>query len=139
MLNYTYVDSSVLYYLSSGTATTPATQIHDQFLNVSPHSVNATLYYEDQKLVRPRLGGLSRRVPDRPALQVGSAGRQRQLRDDQHRRFASYKLTDHLKLTFDALNITNQEADQWSGKQRRAQRVFSTTGRQFFLGASYTF
>jgi hypothetical protein len=50
MVNYTYVDSSVLYYLSTGTATTPATQIHDQFLNVSPHSVNATLYYEDTKL-----------------------------------------------------------------------------------------
>ena len=52
---------------------------------------------------------------------------------------ASYKLTPHLKLTFDALNLTNQAADQWSGKVRRAQRVFSVTGRQFFLGASYTF
>lgn len=139
MLNYTYVDSSVLYYLSTGTATTPATQIHDQFLNVSPHSVNATLYYEDEKL--------SARVSVAYRDEYLTALPFKSEVPDANGSYAttnvdaslSYQLTPHLKLTFDALNITNQEADQWSGKERRAQRVFSTTGRQFFLGASYTF
>ena len=139
MLNYTYVDSSVLYYLSSGTATTPATQIHDQFLNVSPHSVNATLYYEDQKLsARVSVAYRDEYLTALPfKSEVPDAnGSYATTNVDAS---ASYKLTPHLKLTFDALNLTNQAADQWSGKVRRAQRVFSVTGRQFFLGASYTF
>jgi iron complex outermembrane receptor protein len=139
MLNYTYVDSSVLYYLSTGTATTPATQIHDQFLNVSPHSVNATLYYEDTKL--------SARVSVAYRDEYLTALPFKSEVPDANGSYAttnidasvSYKLTDKLKLTFDALNITNQEADQWSGKTRRSQRVFSSTGRQFFFGASYVF
>ena len=139
MLNYTYVDSSVLYYLSTGTATTPATQIHDQFLNVSPHSVNATLYYEDEKL--------SARVSVAYRDEYLTALPFKSEVPDANGSYAttnvdaslSYQLTSHLKLTFDALNITNQAADQWSGKERRSQRVYSTTGRQFFLGASYTF
>jgi TonB-dependent receptor len=139
MVNYTYVDSSVLYYLSSGTATTPATQIHDQFLSVSPHSVNATLYYEDTKFsARVSVAYRDEYLTALPfKSEVPDAnGSYATTNIDAS---ASYKLTNNLKLTFDALNITNQEADQWSGKQRRSQRVFSTTGRQFFLGASYTF
>ena len=46
LLNYTYVDSKVLYYLSSGVT---ATTTFDQFPNVSPHSVNGTLYYENDR------------------------------------------------------------------------------------------
>jgi len=139
MLNYTYVDSSVLYYLSTGTATTPATQIHDQFLNVSPHSVNATLYYEDQKLsARVSVAYRDEYLTALPfKSEVPDAnGSYATTNVDAS---ASYKLTPNLKLTFDALNLTNQAADQWSGKVRRAQRVYSVTGRQFFLGASYTF
>ncbi len=139
MLNYTYVDSSVLYYLSTGTATTPATQIHDQFLNVSPHSVNATLYYEDQKLsARVSVAYRDEYLTALPfKSEVPDAnGSYATTNVDAS---ASYKLTNNLKLTFDALNITNQAADQWSGKVRRAQRVYSKTGRQFFFGASYTF
>jgi TonB-dependent receptor len=139
MVNYTYVDSSVLYYLSTGTATTPATQIHDQFLNVSPHSVNATLYYEDSKL--------SARVSVAYRDEYLTALPFKSEVPDANGSYAttnvdasiSYQLTPHFKLTADALNITNQEADQWSGKQRRSQRVFSTTGRQFFFGGSYVF
>lgn len=139
MVNYTYVDSSVLYYLSTGTATTPATQIHDQFLNVSPHSVNATLYYEDTKL--------SARVSVAYRDEYLTALPFKSEVPDANGSYAttnvdasiSYQLTPHFKLTADALNITNQEADQWSGKQRRSQRVFSTTGRQFFFGGSYVF
>ena len=43
-MNYTYVKSSVLYYLS--TARKRGGDLN-QFVNVSPHAVNATLYYDD--------------------------------------------------------------------------------------------
>ena len=52
---------------------------------------------------------------------------------------ASVTLSDHLKLNFDALNLTNQATDNWSGEQRRSQRVTSVTGRQFFFGAQWVY
>ena len=36
----------MLYYLSTGLT---ATTTHDQFVNVSPNSVNATLFYDDNR------------------------------------------------------------------------------------------
>jgi hypothetical protein len=51
----------------------------------------------------------------------------------------SFNITDRIKITADALNLTNQAADQYSGKVRKSQRVYSTTGRQFFIGASFAF
>jgi len=44
-----------------------------------------------------------------------------------------------VKLNFDALNLTNQATDNWSGEERRSQRVTSVTGRQFFVGAQYRY
>jgi iron complex outermembrane recepter protein len=51
----------------------------------------------------------------------------------------SITLSDHVKLSFDALNLTNQATDNWSGEERRSQRVTSVTGRQFFMGAQYRY
>ena len=134
--NYTYVDSSVLYYLSSGLT---ATITHDQFVNVSPNSYNATLYYEDGKL-SGRVS-LAKRDPYLVALPFKAEvadgfGSYATTNIDAS---ASYQITPKLKITFDALNLTNQAADQWSGKTRLSTRVYSITGRQFFLGASYAF
>ena len=51
----------------------------------------------------------------------------------------SYKLTDKLTLTADAINLTNQPTSYWDGVTRRDQQVYSSTGRQFFVGARYKF
>jgi outer membrane receptor protein involved in Fe transport len=50
-----------------------------------------------------------------------------------------FKLSEHFKLNFDALNLTNQSTDNWSGEERRSQRVTSVTGRQYFIGAQYNY
>lgn len=136
LLNYTYVDSEVLYYLSSGIG---AASVKDSLANVSPKSVNATLYYEDDTF-QARVSIAYRdeylfQLPIKSTLQ-DSYGFYATTNVDAS---ASYKLSDNLKLTFDALNLTNQKGDQWSGKVRKSQRVYSETGRQFFLGAAYTF
>jgi iron complex outermembrane recepter protein len=136
LLNYTYVDSSVLYYLTTGAAGNTA---HDQLANVSPNSVNATVYYEKGKF-QGRVSVAYRdeyivALPIKATLQE-SWGSYSTTNVDAS---ASYQLNSHVKFSFDALNLTNQKGDQWSGPTRRAQRVYSTTGRQFFLGASYTF
>ncbi len=136
ILNYTHVDSEQTYYLTSGTTPVIA---HDQFQNVSPNSVNATLYYDDNRLS----GRVSVAYRDEYIVAfpfkagVNDAfGSYATTNVDMQ---VSYKLTPKLTLKFDGLNLTDQKADQWSGKTRRAQRVYSTTGRQFFLGASYNF
>jgi TonB-dependent receptor len=136
LLNYTYVRSSQTYYLTSGTTPVVA---HAQFQNVSPNSVNATLYYDDGRFSN-RLSVAYRdeyivAFPFKAGVN-DAFGSYATTNVDYS---ASYKLTPKLLIKFDALNLTDQKADQWSGETRRAQRVFSTSGRQFFLGASYTF
>lgn len=137
--NYTYVKSKVLYYLSAGTRTAPPSTTRDQFQNVSPHAVNATLFYDDQRLnVRGSLAYRSAylvALPFKAELPDGFYG-YATLNVDAS---ASYKWNNRVKFTFDALNLTNQAADQYSGKVRKAQRVYSKTGRQFFAGVSYSF
>jgi TonB-dependent receptor len=134
--NYTHVKSSVLYYLSAGVT---ATTTHDQFVNVSPNSVNATLFYDDNRFsthvsVAYRDAYLTA-LPFKAEVPDGNYSYATTNIDAS----MSFKVSDHFKITADALNLTNQAADQYSGKVRKSQRVFSTTGRQFFLGASYTF
>ncbi len=136
LLNYTYVDSRETYYLTTGTTPLVA---HDQFPNVSKNSVNATLYYDDGRfqtrvsvayrdkyiVALPFKAGLNDAFGSYPTTNIDMS--------------ASYQLTPHVKINFDALNLSDQAADQWSGETRLSQRVYSKTGRQFFLGAAYTF
>lgn len=137
--NYTYVKSRVFYYLSAGTASTPPSSTYDEFVNVSPHSVNGTLFYDDSKFsarvsVAYR-GAYLTALPFKAEVPDGNYSYATTNVDAS----ASYKVNDNLKLTVDALNLTNQAGDQYSGALRQSQRVFSKTGRQFFFGASYTF
>jgi TonB-dependent receptor len=136
LFNYTYVDSRETYYLTTGTTPLVA---HNQFPNVSKNSVNATLYYDDGRfqthlsvayrskyiVALPFKAGLNDAFGSYPTTNVDLS--------------ASYQLTPHFKLNFDALNLTDQAADQWSGETRLSQRVYSKTGRQFFLGGMYSF
>ena len=134
--NYTFVKSSVLYYLD---AAHPNLTVHDQFINVSPHSVNATLYYDDNRFsthvsLAYRSAYLTA-LPFKASVPDGNYSYATLNLDAS----AQYKITKNIKLTFDALNLTNQAADQYSGKVRKSQRVFSRTGRQIFFGVGYTF
>ncbi|HEX8302646.1 TonB-dependent receptor [Sphingomonas sp.] len=134
--NYTYVKSSVLYYLSAGVT---ATTTHDQFVNVSPNSVNATLFYDDSRFsarvsVAYRDAYLTA-LPFKAEVPDGNYSYATTNVDAS----MSFNITDRIKITADALNLTNQAADQYSGKVRKSQRVYSTTGRQFFIGASFAF
>jgi TonB-dependent receptor len=141
--NYTYVKSSVLYYLSAGSVVAgkvvPGTAVHDQFVNVSPHAVNATLFYDDKVFsthvsLAYRSAYLTA-LPFKAEVPDGNYS-YATLNVDAS---AQYQWNKHVKFTFDALNLTNQAGDQYSGKLRKSQRVFSKTGRQFFAGVAYSF
>ena len=137
LLNYTYVDSKIDYFLS--TSTVNPTSVQSEFVGVSPNSVNATLFYEDKRF-STRVSAAYRDdylqlVPIKNTLPDvrGSAAT---LNVDAS---LSYAFTDHVKLNIDALNLTNQATDNWSGEKRRSQRVTSVTGRMFFVGAQYSY
>ncbi|MEO5493670.1 MAG: TonB-dependent receptor [Sphingomonas sp.] len=135
-VNYTYVKSSVLYFLSTA-ANAAATK--DQFINVSPHSVNATFFYDDNRFsAHISLAYRSAYLIALP-FKAGIADGFYSYGTTNVDASFSFALTKRFKITGDALNLTDQKGDQYSGKDRKAQRVFSTTGRQFFLGASYSF
>jgi TonB-dependent receptor len=137
LLNYTYVDSEIDYFLS--TSTVNPTSVKSQFVGVSPNSVNATVFYEDKRF-SARVSAAYRDdylqlVPIKNTL-PDVRGSAETLNVDASLSFA---FSDHVKLNIDALNLTNQATDNWSGETRRSQRVTSVTGRQFFVGAQYSY
>lgn len=112
LLNYTYVDSEIDYFLS--TSTINPTSVKSQFVGVSPNSINGTLYYEDTKF-SARVSAAYRddylqMVPIKNTLPDvrGSAST---LNLDAS---LSFTVSDHVKLNLDALNLTNQATDNWS-------------------------
>jgi iron complex outermembrane recepter protein len=137
LLNYTYVNSEIDYFLS--TSTLNPTSVTSEFVGVSPNSVNATIFYEDERF-SARVSAAYRDdylqlVPIKNTL-PDVRGSAETLNVDAS---LSFTINEHIKINVDALNLTNQATDNWSGEQRRSQRVTSVTGRQFFVGAQYRY
>jgi iron complex outermembrane recepter protein len=137
LLNYTYVNSEIDYFLS--TSTLNPTSVTSEFVGVSPNSINATIFYEDQRF-SARVSAAYRDdylqlVPIKNTL-PDVRGSAETLNVDAS---MSFTIDEHFKINVDALNLTNQATDNWSGEQRRSQRVTSVTGRQFFVGAQYRY
>ncbi|NJC41669.1 TonB-dependent receptor [Brevundimonas alba] len=135
-LNYTHVESEIDYCAN---ALCTAFQT-DDLINLSPQSWNATLYYEDDKF-SARVSAASRdgyiqNVPGRNGNQV--EGKKETLNIDAS---ASYQLTDQVEVTFEALNLTDEENHQFvgDGADRESTSVYHHTGRQYFIGARYRF
>ncbi len=51
---------------------------------------------------------------------------------------ASYKLTDNFWLTADAINLTNEKIEQYSGTTTRPRAIYDN-GRQFYIGARFRY
>jgi outer membrane receptor protein involved in Fe transport len=115
------------------------TSVKSQFVGVSPNSVNGTLYYEDKRFSARvsaayrddylQMVPIKNTLPDvrgsAPTTNVDAS--------------MSFKINEHFKINLDALNLSNQSTDNWSGEERRSQRVTSVTGRQLFIGAQYNY
>ncbi|MBC8024967.1 MAG: TonB-dependent receptor [Steroidobacteraceae bacterium] len=137
LINYTYVESEIDYFLS--TSLVNPMSVKSEFVGVSPNSINATVFYEDEKF-SARVSAAYRDdylqlVPIKNTL-ADVRGSAETLNVDAS---VSFTINEHVKLNFDALNLTNQATDNWSGETRRSQRVTSVTGRQFFFGAQYSY
>jgi iron complex outermembrane receptor protein len=50
----------------------------------------------------------------------------------------SYNVTDHITLTFDAINITDEKIEQFSGAEFRPRAIYDN-GRQYYAGVRFKF
>jgi TonB-dependent receptor len=130
--NYTYVDSSISYLDSSG-----AIAAVNQLTNLSHVSYNATLYYENS-IVSARLSMAYRSkyltmVPGRNGADV--EGTASTMNVDAS---LTYHVDGNIALTLEAINLTNQDQDQYFDS---AGLLFADhyTGREFLAGVRYSF
>ena len=134
-LNYTHVESEI-DYCNDALCTTFVT---NDLINLSPEAYNGTFYYEDERL--------SARVSAsyRQAYLQNVPGRNGNLTEGKNDTLnwdvsASFNLTEQISLTFEGLNLTDEENHQYVGDDsRQSTSVYQHTGRQFYLGARYRY
>jgi iron complex outermembrane receptor protein len=140
-LNYTHVESEIDYC----TTATCAAFVTEDLVNLSPNAWNATLYYDDGKL-NARISAAYRddyfqQVPAANGGTRGIAvtGKTETLSIDGS---ASYAVTDHVTVTLEGINLTDEPNRQYHGDlggERNSTYVYHHTGRQVFIGARYKF
>lgn len=132
--NYTYVKSKINYLVSPTSSAT----VTDDLLNLSPRSLNLTLYYDDGSF-SARVSGTKRstyltRVPGQNSNDV--EGKNGSTNVDLS---VSYQWNKNLAFTFEGVNLTNEANDQFTSRARNSPVVYHVTGREFLLGARYKF
>ena len=130
--NFTYVTSEIEYLNATGAVTAT-----DDLVGLSRRSYNATLYYEDPKFsarvsAAYRSGYLTT-VPGRNGNTSESTAST--LNVDLS---STWTVTDNLKFTFEALNLTDEVSDQYLSPDDRIS-FYHHYGRQYFVGFRYTF
>lgn len=144
--NYTQIESELEYILDPArnlTGTAP-------FLGASPKSFNATIFYEVEKwsarvssayraayqTTYPLAsGGCDPGVCDSPLIN-DFIGSEETLNVDAS---FTYKLTDNVTFTAEALNLTNQTDTRWAYQADPVVNNYGSTGRQYFVGARFVF
>jgi len=133
LANYTYVKSDIDYLISATSAAT----VTEPLIGLSKHAANGTLYFETEKFsIRGSVAYRSKYLTAVPGTE-GNAynGTNSTTNFDAQ---MSYNVTDKLKLSFEAVNLTDQVNDQFVDETNRLN-VLTHSGRQFFLGARYAF
>ncbi len=132
LFNYTYVKSKIKYQVSPTSAVT----VTDDLVNLSPKSVNGTLYYDDGRLSArvsgSYRGGFITRVPGQNNNDV--EGKNSSLNVDAS---VSYKVNKNFEVTLEGVNLTNQANDQFVSRLRDSPVVHSVTGREVLVGVRY--
>ncbi len=131
--NVTYVKAQMDYVNADGILL--ATR---DLQGLSQSTRSATLYYEDEKF--------SARVSMtyRDAYLTSAIGRDNNDMEGTNATrnidaSLSYQLTDRWKISFEALNLTDEVDDQWVDSSGNRLSYYHSTGRQYYLGAQYRF
>jgi TonB-dependent receptor len=143
VLNYTGVRSKIDYFVSAA-----GTQLIDaDLIQLSRDAFNATVYFENQtfgvRLSAAYRGPYLTTVPGRNmVIPAGSSsdrfveGTNETLNVDFS---ASFRVTDNLELTAEALNLTDEYQDQYVDAQASRLSYYHHQGRQYMVGARYKF
>jgi TonB-dependent receptor len=133
LANYTFVDSKIQYL----TAADGSTSVRAPLVGLSKHAANATLYFEDKKLsARVSLAYRSKYLTAVPGTEGNSYnGTNATTNVDAQ---ISYSFTNRLKVTLEMINLTDELNDQFVDVSNRLN-VLTHSGRQFILGARYSF
>ncbi|KUM54441.1 TonB-dependent receptor [Rheinheimera sp. EpRS3] len=131
--NYTYVKAQMDYINADGQIL--ATR---DLQGLSESTRSATLYYEDETF--------SARVSltDRSKYLTNAIGRDNNDMEGTNATrnidaAMSYQLTDSWRISFEALNLTDEVDDQWVDSSGNRLTYYHSTGRQYYLGAQYKF
>jgi iron complex outermembrane receptor protein len=100
----------------------------------SKHSLNLTGYYEKG----PISARLSYTYRSKFFIDIDRASPLNQAATSSLDASASYKLTDNVSLTADAVNLTNVKIVQYSGSPVRPRAIYDN-GRQFYFGARFRY
>jgi len=139
LANYTHVEAKIDYLGVVGGVTT-IVRPDESLVNLSDNTVNLTFYFENDKL-GARISFAERddyltSVPGRNGTYV-----ERTEGTSNIDFSANYNFNDNLKLTFEALNLTDEAENQRLDATVAPANVvsyFHETGRQFYLGLRYT-
>ncbi|MEO8671550.1 MAG: TonB-dependent receptor [Tahibacter sp.] len=128
ILNYTWVDSKIQYVTSTG-----ASSLKTDLTGLSKSAYNATLYYEKDKFsarvsAAVRDGYLTT-VPGRNNNDVEGTKGTKNIDF-----IATWKFNEHVELTFEGVNLTDEYNDQWVDSIGDRSSVYTHTGREFFIG-----
>jgi iron complex outermembrane recepter protein len=144
LANYTWVESDITYYTLPA-ADNPATPIDERgpiqagLLELSPSAYNATLYYEDDRLS----ARISAAYRDAFLTQVLGASSGNDVGGTDENLFidssATYTINDRLKLTFEALNLTDEFQRFYRDSERNDTLYYNHSGRTYSVGFNYRF
>lgn len=146
IVNYTHVKSDIEYIIRSPTfggtprvQTAPAVLVTQPLLNLSPDAFNATLYYENAGF-KARISGSYR---DQYLIQVAPSATNNNDVRIKEKTFnldgqISYEF-DKFTVTFEAINLTDQEDSKVDDSTRMSSEEYVHYGRQFYLGVRYKF
>ena len=138
--NYTYVDSEIQYLLTNGT---PAQK--EQFTGMSPHSWNATLFYEGKRF-SGRVSATNRDdyLIQVPGTEAGFNSEANGVHGQSGTTFVDasirWKFNDHFEVSLEGSNLTNEAQESWvANPALQLPLEYSKTGRQYLLGLRYKF
>lgn len=133
LANFTYVQSDIKYC----TVASCASFVVAPLVGLSKYAANGTLYYEDSKFsVRGSIAYRSSYLVAVPGTEGNDwNGTNGTISVDAQ---MSYAINDHVKLSLEAINLTDTMNDQFVDETNRLN-VLTHSGRQFNFGAKFTF
>ncbi len=134
-LNYTWVDSQIQYLTSTGAAS-----LKTDLTGLSKNSYNSTLFYEGEQLgARVSYTHRDGYYTQVPASVAGFSFHGMDAVDTVDASI-SWKIDDHLEISLEGINLTNETSNEWVGTSAwKLPLTYTQTGREFLLGLRYKF